>query len=297
MKYISFLWLLLPILFSCGNQLDQKVPEDDEGWEVLLDSNLSYWDDYLSYQFQPGYVGSVPRDSIGNELAPIGLNKNKDYQVFQTLDQEGETVLYVSGEYYGCLISKSSYRNYHFKLKMKWGEKKWPPRENLLKDSGILYHSIGPMGAEYWRSWMLSQEFQIMEGHMGDYWCQANSAIDIRAYPPEYIMSAVADPSQPFLPMGTGEDLEGYCMRSANHEYPAGEWNTLELICFEGKSLHIVNGEVVMVLNNSRFVSDGQSSPMIEGKIQLQSEATELFFKDIAIRELSSLPETYSRYF
>ena len=88
---------------------------------------------------------------------------------------------------------------------------------------------------------MLSQEFQVMEGHFGDFWSQANSAIDIRAFLPEYIMNPVADISQPFLPMGDGEDIPGYCMRSANYEKPDGEWNTLELICFENKSIHIVN--------------------------------------------------------
>lgn len=40
---------------------------------------------------------------------------------------------------------------------------------------------------------LLSHEFQIMEGHMGDYWKQANGAIDIRAYQREYIMIPVAD--------------------------------------------------------------------------------------------------------
>ncbi len=39
---------------------------------------------------------------------------------------------------------------------------------------------------------MLSQELQIMEGHMGDYWCQVTSAMDIRAYTPEYIMKPIA---------------------------------------------------------------------------------------------------------
>ncbi|MCV9385388.1 3-keto-disaccharide hydrolase [Reichenbachiella ulvae] len=296
-KEVIGLILLLCFAFSCQAPDSNTATMVDESWDNLLDPDLSQWDNYLSYQFEEGYDGSIPVDSLGNELSPIGTNKNDEYQVFRTIEKEGETLLYVTGEYYGCVISKASYRNYHFKLKVKWGEKKWTPRENLLKDTGILYHSIGPMGAEYWRSWMLSQEFQIMEGHMGDYWSQASSAIDIRAYPPEYIMSPVADVSQPFLPLGTGEEVDGYCMRSANYEHPVGEWNTLELICFEGKSLHIVNGEVVMVLQNSRYVEGGKESPLIEGKIQLQSEASEVYYKDILIRELDLLPEQYAQYF
>ena len=144
---------------------------------------------------------------------------------------------------------------------------------------------------------MLSQEFQVMQGHMGDFWSQANSAIDIRAYLPEYIMNPVADKSQPFLALGRGEEVEGYCMRSANFEKPHGEWNTLELICFENKSIHIVNGEVVMILQNSRYVEEGKKFPMEKGKIQLQSEAAEVFYKEIIIKKLNTLPEIYEQYY
>ncbi|MEO9803600.1 MAG: DUF1080 domain-containing protein [Reichenbachiella sp.] len=265
-------------------------------WVNLLDNELSQWDTYLSYKHQVGYKGEEPKDKDGNIIEPIGLNPD-GYDVFTVIEDNGEPVLKVSGEIYGCVFTKKDYANYHLRLKMKWGEKKWSPREDLLKDSGILYHSIGPLGAEHWRTWMLSQEFQIMEGHMGDYWNQAASAIDIRAFIPEYIMNPVADQSQPFLPLGMGEEIQGFCLRNGNHEDPSGEWNTLELICFEGKSLHIVNGEVVMILKNSRYVIDGKSIPLTKGKIQLQSEAAEVYFKDIEIRTLDTMPNVYDQYF
>ncbi len=281
--------LLVLVLTSC-----QKTIEAE--WTPLLDRDLSQWDQYLSYRHQLGYNGEQPRDEQGNPIEPIGLNP-QGYDVFTMGEDDGEPVLHVSGEIYGCVISKKEYANYHLRLQVKWGDLKWTPRKNLLKDSGILYHSVGPMGAEYWRSWMLSQEFQIMEGHMGDYWSQANSAIDIRAYIPEYIMNPIADVSQDFISMGKGEEITGLALRSANYEKPPGEWNTLELICFEGKSLHIVNGEVVMVLQNSRFVEDGKPFPLDKGKIQLQSEAAEIFYKDIHVRELASMPEAYEIFF
>ncbi|WP_340678091.1 hypothetical protein [Paraglaciecola sp.] len=37
--------------------------------------------------------------------------------------------------------------------------------------------------------------------------------------------------------VGTGEDIKGFVLRKENFEKPAGEWNTLELIYFEGQSL------------------------------------------------------------
>ena len=52
-----------------------------------------------------------------------------------------------------------------------------------------------------------------------------------------------------------------------------------------------------MILKNSRHIEDGKAIPMIKGKIQLQSEAAEVYYKDIRIRNLESLPEEYSQYF
>ncbi|MEO9966032.1 MAG: DUF1080 domain-containing protein [Reichenbachiella sp.] len=271
------------------------TPKEDR-WVTLLDQDLSQWDTYLSFKHSEEYNGDHPTDQFGALIEPVGLNPI-DQQVF-IVENDGQTpVLKVTGEIYGCVVTKKEYANYHLRLKVRWGTGKWIPRENKLKDSGILYHSIGPHGAEHWRSWMLSQEFQIMQGHMGDFWNQANSAIDVRAYIPEYIMNPVADASQPFIPLGEGEKIPGFCLRSNNYEKPEGEWNTLELICYEGKSIHIVNGEIVMILRQSRYVVNGKSIPLTKGKIQLQSEAAEVYFKDIEIQELEIMPERFVKYF
>jgi len=265
-------------------------------WTPLLDKDLSKWEMYLSYRHKDGYNGDVPKDEDGKIIAPFGYNKNVN-NVFSVIEENGEPVLKVSGEIYGCVFTRQEYENYHLKLKVKWGDKKWEPRMDKLKDSGVMYHSIGESGIDYWRSWMLSQEFQIMEGHMGDYWTQASSAIDVRAFIPEGNMNTVASTRQPFLPLGPGTGNGGFCLRSEDRESPAGEWTDIELICFKDKSLHIVNGQVVMVLQNSRYTKDGKPVPLTKGKIQLQSEAAEVYYKDIKIKNLEELPAQYAAYF
>lgn len=265
-------------------------------WVNLLDKNLTKWEMYLSYSHKPDYKGEIPKDANGKEIEPVGYNKNTA-NVFTVTEETGEPVLRVSGEIYGCIFTKAEYENYHFKAKVKWGAKKWDPRTDKLMDSGILYHSVGEAGKDYWRAWMLSQEFQLMEGHMGDYWSIANSAIDIRAFIPEGIMNPVANEKQAFIPIGSGTGTDGFCLRGENHESPNGEWTEVELVCFEGKSLHIVNGHVVMVLQNSRYVVDGKAIPLTKGKIQLQSEAAETFYKNVMIKELTTLPAEYAKYF
>jgi hypothetical protein len=268
--------------------------EDDE-WSNLLDKELTQWNTYQSYRHQSDYNGSIPKNESGEPIQPIGYNKN-EANVFSIVEEGGEPVLRISGEIYGCLFTKKEYSNYHLSLKVKWGNRKDMPRKDKLKDSGVLYHSIGEAGAEYWRSWMLSQEFQIMEGHMGDFWNQATSAIDIRSFQSEGIMNCVASEKQPFRPFGSGHP-EGFCLRSENYESPSGEWTTIELITFGDKSLHVVNGHVVMVLQNSRYVKDGKVTPLTKGKIQLQSEAAEVFYKDVKIRPLRELPKIYAELF
>ena len=294
---LFFTTLLVALLQSCNEVTHTEQNQADDTWENLVDAELTDWDKYLSFKHQEGYDGSAPKDQNGELIAPIGMNK-PSYDVFSVIEEGEESVLRISGEYYGALVSKKEYQNYHLQVKFKWGDKKWIPRKKLLKDSGILYHSIGPMGAEHWRTWMLSQEFQIMEGHTGDYWNQATSAIDIRTYTPEYLMNPMANETQDYLHIGANGPYRNYCLRSNNFENPHGTWNTLDLYCFEDKSLHMVNGNVVMILKNSRYLNDeGKFSPLTKGKIQIQSEAAELFFKDIKIRAINTLEPELLSYF
>ncbi len=288
MKHINYIGfgLLVITLFTSFKK--------EKTWTNLLDKNLTNWETYLSYRHTTSYNGAMPKDASGKMIEPVGYNKNQG--VFTIVEEKGEPVLRVSGEVYGCVFTKEEYENYHLKLKVKWGKNKHVPRMSKLKDSGILYHSVGKSGVDYWRAWMLSQEFQIMEGHMGDYWNIANSAIDIRAYLPEGKMNSIANKDQAFLPFGSGSG-EGFCMRSENKEKGNGEWTDIELICYEGKSLHIVNGEVVMVLQNSRYMENGKAVPLTKGKIQLQSEAAEVYFKNIQIKVLPSMPSEYASLF
>ena len=264
----------------------------------MLDKNLSKWNTYQSYRHKVGFKGEVLTDTNGKPIPPIGYNKN-EANVFSVVMQNGEPVLRISGEIYGCIYTKQDFENYDFKLKVKWGNKKWPPRLDQPWDSGILYNSQGPAGADYWHSWMLAQEFQVsshQDGNsMGDYWCIANSSANIRAN-----FSANKD-SLKFNPKGevvvTGGSKH-FVQASGNYESPQGEWTELELISFGGKSLHIVNGHVVMAVTNSSYIEDGdQRKPLTHGKIQLQSEAAEVFYKNIQIKNIKGIPVKYASYF
>jgi hypothetical protein len=282
--------LLAPLLVAA------TPPGPPTGWTRLLDKSLSQWRTYESYRHQPGYKGQVPTDAQGQPVLPIGYDKDEAH-VFTVEMQQGEPVLRISGEVYGCVFTKQDYANYHLKLQVKWGTKKWPPRLDEPRDSGILYNSQGEAGVDYWHSWMLAQEFQVSEQQrgnaMGDYWCIAGSVADIRAVRQRDTLKF--SPTAAPVSMGNGGPY--WCQATDSQEAPNNGWNELELIQVNGQSIHLVNGKVVLALTNSGYMAKGQRQPLTHGKIQLQSEAAEVFYKNIMIQPLAAMPAQYAQYF
>ena len=270
-----------------------------ESWQPLLDAGLSEWRTYLGFPNAETGVSGLKRAEDGKYLEPVGYDRD-EWGVFSVSTDTGEPVLRVSGEIYGGIFTRQDFADYHLRLQVKWGTKKWPPREDLPLDTGILYHGTGEHGVDYWRSWPLSQEFQIVEqgvdGLTGDWWKIAHSQIDIRCAqqgtdgPYRYDVKA---PRQTF----GGNDGPITCGASHNNEKPSGEWNTLELITYQGKSLHIVNGEVVMALSGSVYPTETGVEPLTKGQIVLQSEAGEAYFRRIEWQPVSAIPEAYRTYF
>ncbi|KGL62304.1 hypothetical protein PHEL85_2097 [Polaribacter sp. Hel1_85] len=204
---------------------------------------------------------------------------------------DGETVLKISGQIYGAVSTKKEYENYHLRMMYKWGSGKYEPRADAPSDSGILYHCQEPQGA-FWNCWMQSQEFQVQNGDSGDYYTIAGTGMDIRSRkvvkPGAKFNIYIYDPKGEYKRFKSGED--GRCRKNTNYENP-GVWNQLDLVCIGDKSYHIVNGNVAMVLERSVvYDKDDVATSLTKGKIQLQSEGAEVYYKDIEIRSVSKLP-------
>jgi opacity protein-like surface antigen len=266
-----------------------------DGWKPLLDPDLSQFDVYLSYRGDQ--IQSVLKGTAPAGLKPIGLNPPAQ-NVFSTVRKDGALALRISGEIYGCLVTRQSFSNYHFRARTKWGEKKWEPRLEESKDSGILYHSQGEFGADYWKSWALSQEFQVIEHGLGEYWRQATSGFDIRVGPKEASSDRSPDAPRwsPESPWVAFEGSNNHALAGSDQDKP-GEWNLIELVCHAGNCVHIVNGKVVMALANSRYKDGDTVKPLTAGKLQIQSEAAEVFYKDLEIRPIPAMPAEYARNF
>lgn len=227
-----------------------------------------------------------PLDSVGNQLSKTQLGFNNDPQnIFSIITDNGEKIIRVSGQTWGAISTREEYANYHLQLKFKWGKHTWAGKKNKPKDSGLLYHS---QGEPKHSGWMTSQEFQIEEGNCGDYWVIGPVRISVPSV--KEVNRYIYDPKAAINVIG--DSGINWCHRPAAHEFASGEWNTLDLYCFNDTSVHVVNGQAVMMLYNSTQIVNNERVPLTSGKIQLQSEGAEVFFKDIKIRNISSL-ESY----
>ncbi|WP_250459360.1 3-keto-disaccharide hydrolase [Microbulbifer litoralis] len=285
--------LLFPLLL--GLSLSASATQ----WQPLLDTELSQWRTYLGFPNPGTKVSDLRQDEGGEYLEPVGYDRD-EWNVFSVSTESGEPVLRISGEIYGGIFTRKDYSNYRLRLQVKWGNQKWPPREALPLDSGILYHGKGEHGVDYWRAWPLSQEFQVVEqgveGLTGDWWKIGSSRIDIQCASKGEDEAHRYDPEVPLETFGgDGEPIT--CRASHNNEKPSGEWNTLELITYEDKSLHIVNGEVVMALRNSSYPTETGVEPLTKGQIVLQSEAGEVFYRRIELQPIQDIPKAYRSYF
>lgn len=238
--------------------------------------DLSGWDTYIA--------------PASDSTPPPGLNHDPN-GVFKVIEVDGDPAIRVSGEQYGGLSTQQEYHNYHLKLEFKWGVAKIPSFANRKRDSGVLYHAVGPHGVDA-RAWMRSQEFQVQEGDCGDYWGVAGATFDIPAVKNSQDQW-VYDQRGTRMTFRDSTAVGRRCIKGVDAEKPYGEWNTLEIICLADSSVHILNGRVVMRLYHSSQVVDGELRPLANGKIQLQSEGCEVYFRNITLTPIESVPAAF----
>ncbi|MDR3261938.1 MAG: glycoside hydrolase family 3 C-terminal domain-containing protein [Tannerella sp.] len=178
--------------------------------------------------------------------------KNNDVEKAFVVDNG---VLHFAGEQMGYICTKDAYKNYYLRVVFRWGDKKYAPRLNNPRDSGVLYHF--PESAED-KLWPASIECQIQENDCGDYWCVGGTNAD--------------SPNASRM-----EGTQKRIVRTANYENPLQEWNTVEIVCIDDHSEHYVNGHLV---NQAGHLS------VSEGKILFQLEGSEICYKSIELISL-----------
>jgi 3-keto-disaccharide hydrolase len=257
------------------------------GWTQLWNGrDLAGWDTYLGRPNKLTDIPGLAKNANGEYTEPVGVNRDPR-GVFSVVQADGAPAIRISGEIYGGLITHAEYENYHLRFEVKWGDRRWPPREDAVRDSGCCYHSVGPHGASY-GFWMRSFEFQIQEGDFGDFYSLAGVIVDAEA-----VAVTAGDPKSDLQFTPGAAAIAGTTRRvikRVNAERPRGQWNTLDLYCFGQTSVHVVNGQAVMKLTRLRHKTDAGEVPLTKGRVQFQSEAAEVFYRALAIRPISEIP-------
>jgi hypothetical protein len=178
------------------------------------------------------------------------------------------------------LLSDAEHRDYKLSLEYRWGEKKFAPRLNLVRDTGLLYHVHRQRDGD----WPASIESQIQEGDVGDLWvisARATSFIDPRTRR----FSLLEHGGVP-VTVGDNDKFERVRHGRVN-EYPG--WNTLEIIVRGDRALHVVNGVPNLRVHDMKAWDAASSSwvKLDKGRIALQAEAAEVFYRNIRVRPLT----------
>ena len=181
-----------------------------------------------------------------------GDGKNNDPEHIFTIEPGG--VIHVLGKKMGYLGTEKDYSNYRLSLEFRWGEKKWPPHLNEPRDAGVLYHCVGPD-----KVWMKSVECQIEEGDCGDVWLTGGEG------------------GAPSLTVKGKKYTGGRVIKFADYEKPKGEWNLVTVVADGDRIQHFINGKLNM---------EGSESSLTSGKINLQSEGAEIYYRNVTMTPL-----------
>jgi hypothetical protein len=244
-------------------------------------SDLSGWDVFLGPAERVN--GTYP--AIGKA---VGLN-NDTTPIFSVQQVDGAAAIRVDGRIWGTLTTKAEHANYHLHLEYKWGDVRWPKDKPDWRNNGILYHSYGPFGAAD-QTWMDSIELEMIPGQVAGV-----NPVGLNSHFRTVVGRDVTiDSTSKRRFMLGGRDVaigtEGYefVQGTRDTERPIGQWNTIDLYVFGDRAIHVLNGVPVLEI---RAMTGGKDHlPLTRGKIQLQSEGAETFFRNVTLRQIEKLP-------
>ncbi|MDO4573700.1 MAG: DUF1080 domain-containing protein [Planctomycetia bacterium] len=217
-----------------------------------------------------------------------GTGKNNDPKGVFTI-QDG--CIRVSGEEFGCITTEEAFENYRIDVEFRFGTQTWGNRKEKARDSGLLIHSVGADGA-FGGIWMKSVEANIVEGGIGDFWIVGSQGQGVRGTCRVRQTNAgkVFDPAGEAVTITGNEqgcfqwsgrdphwkDTLGF--RGANDLDKPNDWNTLTVVA---------DGDQMTVYLNGTRVNEITNVLPQCGKIQLQSEGAEIFFRRVTLRPLT----------
>ncbi|HVZ65209.1 MAG TPA: DUF1080 domain-containing protein [Lacunisphaera sp.] len=286
----NILLRMLGVLLSAGS-----LAAAEPAWRPLFNGrDLAGWDTFLATPDASWDVPGMTRNAQGRYAGPIGVNHDP-LKVFNVEEVGGRPAIHITGQGFGTMTTRESFENVRVRVQVRWGERKWGYKLHAPRDCGLLYFVHGEPGFDH-GTWPRSIEFQIQEHDMGDLYAIATQ-ITVNARPET---SPGGRKLYHYDPAGTPTlfisrpPIGNRCVKAGDPEKPHGEWNTLELICWNGDSVHIVNGQVVMRLHHAERLDGSAPAPLTGGQISLQTEGAEVYYRDIEVQALAAKPPEFA---
>jgi len=241
----------------------------DPVWEPLFDGrSLNGWFSYL--------------DKLGRDKDPQHVFTVHDgvIHIYRDFAEGAEAP-------FGYIATRDDFSHYRLRLEYKWGTKRFAPRAQTVRDSGILYHAL-PEDKIVVSVWPPSVECQIQENDVGDVFLVATGATT--TVDPETATTAPRFREKAsggkMLTLGKARAVTRV-IRSAMHETDG--WNKVEVIIRGDRATHVVNGHVNNRLEAMQgFDGENPEKPfrLDKGKILLQAEGAEVLYRNVEIMRL-----------
>ena len=185
----------------------------------------------------------------------------------------------------GYICTEKEYGNYHLRFQYRWGTKKFQPRYALKRDAGLYYHLNGPD-----KVWPRGLQFQIEQTNVGDLITLLGFELDSWIDPKtrDEVQATFLSQDKGGQPRVLGGKGIAY-QRHLKGEFEVDGWNTIEVITKGDTTEHILNGQVVNRGEKIRFTDPekpGATQPVTKGRIALEIEAAEIYFRKVEIRDL-----------
>lgn len=194
----------------------------------------------------------------------------------------------------GYLATTREFQNVHIRVEYKWGVKRFAPRSLAKRDNGLLY---GLVGAD--KVWPTCVECQIQEGDVGDYFMVGTLGIqdehDAGLFGEALTQNGWSKPAfrrtpEPPAPVsGEFSVADIRKVKDGDFEILDG-WNVVEVIWQGDRSAHVVNGRTVnssSKLQQPDPTNAGAFVPLTRGKIAIEIEFSEIWFRRIEVRSLA----------
>jgi|SRR5687767_10725980 len=227
------------------------------------------------------------RDLTGLYTWLRGTKREDPSKVFSVSDG----LLKISGEVHGYLATEKEYNDYHLVVEYRWGPRTYGAKG--VRNSGILLHAVGPDGNR--SPWMSSIECQVAQGCVGDFIVIRGKDENGSTIPVTITSETVLGPDgrTRWKKGGTPVTYSGKQFWWSNHdpdfkelidtrgrndvESPLDQWTRVECIC---------NGKRITVLVNGVTVNECYDVFPSAGKILLESEGFEIFFRKFELHPL-----------